>query len=205
MNQHISENAKSTSAPKVGFVSLGCAKALTDSELILTQLSAEGYQTVKTFAGADLVIVNTCGFIDDAVKESLDTIGEALAENGKVIVTGCLGAKAGEGGSNLIRQMHPSVLAVTGPQATQEVMDAVHANLPKPHDPFVDLIPNAFGSAGIKLTPGTTRTSKSAKAATIAARFASFRRCVVIWFPVRLEMCSKKRKPCLKAVSKSCW
>ncbi len=153
MNQHISENAKSTSAPKVGFVSLGCAKALTDSELILTQLSAEGYQTVKTFAGADLVIVNTCGFIDDAVKESLDTIGEALAENGKVIVTGCLGAKAGEGGSNLIRQMHPSVLAVTGPQATQEVMDAVHANLPKPHDPFVDLIPNAFGSAGIKLTP----------------------------------------------------
>ncbi len=142
-----------SAAPKVGFVSLGCAKALTDSELILTQLSAEGYQTVKTFAGADLVIVNTCGFIDDAVKESLDTIGEALAENGKVIVTGCLGAKAGEGGDNLVRQMHPSVLAVTGPQATQEVMDAVHAHLPKPHDPFVDLVPNAFGSAGIKLTP----------------------------------------------------
>lgn len=140
-------------APKVGFVSLGCAKALTDSELILTQLSAEGYQTVKTFAGADLVIVNTCGFIDDAVKESLDTIGEALAENGKVIVTGCLGAKAGEGGSNLVQQMHPSVLAVTGPQATQQVMDAVHLHLPKPHDPFVDLVPNAFGSAGIKLTP----------------------------------------------------
>lgn len=142
-----------TVAPKVGFVSLGCAKALTDSELILTQLSAEGYQTVKTFQGADLVIVNTCGFIDDAVKESLDTIGEALAENGKVIVTGCLGAKAGEGGDNLVRQMHPSVLAVTGPQATQEVMDAVHANLPKPHDPFVDLVPNTFGIAGVKLTP----------------------------------------------------
>jgi ribosomal protein S12 methylthiotransferase len=140
-------------APKVGFVSLGCAKALTDSELILTQLSAEGYQTAKTFQGADLVIVNTCGFIDDAVKESLDTIGEALAENGKVIVTGCLGAKTGEGGDNLVRQMHPSVLAVTGPHATQEVMDAVHAHLPKPHDPFVDLIPSAFGSAGIKLTP----------------------------------------------------
>lgn len=140
-------------APKVGFVSLGCAKALTDSELILTQLSAEGYQTAKTFQGADLVIVNTCGFIDDAVKESLDTIGEALAENGKVIVTGCLGAKVGEGGGNLVRQMHPSVLAVTGPQATQEVMDAVHAYLPKPHDPFVDLIPNAFGVAGVKLTP----------------------------------------------------
>lgn len=147
------ENAQAPRAPKVGFVSLGCAKALTDSELILTQLNAEGYQTVKTFAGADLVIVNTCGFIDDAVKESLDTIGEALAANGKVIVTGCLGAKAGEGGDNLVRQMHPSVLAVTGPQATQEVMDAVHANLPKPHDPFVDLVPNAFGSAGIKLTP----------------------------------------------------
>lgn len=149
----MSENAKSVTAPKVGFVSLGCAKALTDSELILTQLNAEGYQTVKTFAGADLVIVNTCGFIDDAVKESLDTIGEALAANGKVIVTGCLGAKAGDDGDNLVRQMHPSVLAVTGPQATQEVMDAVHANLPKPHDPFVDLVPNAFGSAGIKLTP----------------------------------------------------
>jgi ribosomal protein S12 methylthiotransferase len=139
--------------PKVGFVSLGCPKALTDSELILTQLSAEGYQTSKTFEGADLVIVNTCGFIDDAVRESLDTIGEALAENGKVIVTGCLGAKAGEGGGNLVRQMHPSVLAGTGPHATREVMDAVHANLPKPHDPFVDLVPNAFGVAGIKLTP----------------------------------------------------
>ncbi|NDP37171.1 MAG: 30S ribosomal protein S12 methylthiotransferase RimO [Rhodoferax sp.] len=144
---------KSNTAPKVGFVSLGCAKALTDSELILTQLSAEGYQTSKTFQGADLVIVNTCGFIDDAVKESLDTIGEALAANGRVIVTGCLGAKSTEGGGNLVRQMHPSVLAVTGPQATQEVMDAVHANLPKPHDPFVDLVPNAFGVAGIKLTP----------------------------------------------------
>ena len=140
-------------APRIGFVSLGCPKALTDSELILTQLSAEGYQTAKTFEGADLVIVNTCGFIDDAVKESLDTIGEALAENGRVIVTGCLGAKTGEAGGNLVRQMHPSVLAVTGPHATQEVMDAVHANLPKPHDPFLDLVPNVFGTAGIKLTP----------------------------------------------------
>ena len=140
-------------APKVGFVSLGCPKALTDSELILTQLSAEGYQTTKTFAGADLVIVNTCGFIDDAVKESLDTIGEALAENGKVIVTGCLGARQAEGGSNLVMQMHPSVLAVTGPHATQEVMDAVHAHLPRPHDPFIDLVPNSFGEAGVKLTP----------------------------------------------------
>jgi ribosomal protein S12 methylthiotransferase len=136
-------------APKIGFVSLGCPKALTDSELILTQLRAEGYDTSKTFAGADLVIVNTCGFIDDAVKESLDTIGEALAENGKVIVTGCLGAKAGDGGGNLVQQMHPSVLAVTGPHATHEVMDAVHKHVPKPHDPFVDLVP----AQGIKLTP----------------------------------------------------
>jgi ribosomal protein S12 methylthiotransferase len=137
----------------VGFVSLGCPKALTDSELILTQLSAEGYQTSKTFEGADLVIVNTCGFIDDAVKESLDTISEALNVNGKVIVTGCLGAKEAEGGGNLVREIHPSVLAVTGPHATQEVMDAVHAHLPKPHDPFIDLMPNSFGVAGIKLTP----------------------------------------------------
>ena len=139
----------STSTPKVGFVSLGCPKALTDSELILTQLSAEGYATSKTFEGADLVIVNTCGFIDDAVKESLDTIGEALAANGKVIVTGCLGARTGEAGGNMVQQVHPAVLAVTGPHATQEVMDAVHAHLPKPHDPFVDLVP----AAGIKLTP----------------------------------------------------
>ncbi len=139
--------------PKIGFVSLGCPKNLTDSELILTQLSAEGYQTSKTFDGADLVIVNTCGFIDDPVKESLDTIAEALAENGKVIVTGCLGARTDKDGGNMVQQMHPSVLTVTGPQATQEVMDAVHRNLPKPHDPFVDLVPGAFGVAGIKLTP----------------------------------------------------
>ena len=149
--------AATARAPTVGFVSLGCPKALTDSELILTQLRAEGYETSKTFAGADLVIVNTCGFIDDAVKESLDTIGEALAENGRVIVTGCLGAKAGDAGGNLVRQMHPSVLAVTGPHATQEVMDAVHLHVPKPHDPFVDLVPAARGEfrgvAGIKLTP----------------------------------------------------
>ncbi len=147
MNQTSIERAGA--APKVGFVSLGCPKALTDSELILTQLSAEGYQTSKTFQGADLVIVNTCGFIDDAVKESLDTIGEALAENGKVIVTGCLGARQSEGGGNLVSNIHPSVLAVTGPHATQEVMDAVHKHLPKLHDPFLDLVP----PQGIKLTP----------------------------------------------------
>jgi len=151
--QALLSGTPSATAPKIGFVSLGCPKALTDSELILTQLSAEGYQTVKTFQGADLVIVNTCGFIDDAVRESLDTIGEALTENGKVIVTGCLGAKQAESGGNLVSQMHPSVLAVTGPHATQEVMDAVHAHLPKPHDPFVDLLPDAYGVAGLKLTP----------------------------------------------------
>ncbi len=141
-----------SAVPKIGFVSLGCPKALTDSELILTRLSAEGYATSKSYEGADLVIVNTCGFIDDAVRESLDAIGEALAANGKVVVTGCLGAKAGEGGGNLVRQMHPSVLAVTGPHATDEVMDAVHAHVPKPHDPFLDLVP-APPAIGIKLTP----------------------------------------------------
>ena len=134
---------------KVGFVSLGCPKALVDSELILTQLSAEGYETAKDYAGADLVIVNTCGFIDSAVEESLSAIGEALTENGKVIVTGCLGAKKNADGSDLITSIHPKVLAVTGPHATAEVLQAVHTHLPKPHDPFMDLVP----PAGIKLTP----------------------------------------------------
>ena len=134
---------------KVGFVSLGCPKALVDSELILTQLSAEGYETAKEYAGADLVIVNTCGFIDSAVEESLSAIGEALAENGKVIVTGCLGAKKNPDGSDLVKSIHPKVLAVTGPHATAEVLQAIHAHLPKPHDPFLDLVP----PAGVKLTP----------------------------------------------------
>jgi ribosomal protein S12 methylthiotransferase len=133
-------------APRVGFVSLGCPKALVDSEQIVTQLRAEGYAIAPTYDGADLVVVNTCGFIDAAVAESLDAIGEALAENGKVIVTGCLGAK--EGG-DFVRDVHPKVLAVTGPHATAEVMAAVHRHLPKPHDPFADLVP----PQGIKLTP----------------------------------------------------
>lgn len=141
-----------TNSPKIGFVSLGCPKALTDSERILTQLSAEGYATCKTLRGADLVIVNTCGFIDDAVKESLDSIGEALAENGRVIVTGCLGARSGDDGANFVRQLHPSVLAVTGPQATQELLDAVHQHLPPPHAPVTEA-PGGFGVAGVKLTP----------------------------------------------------
>ena len=132
--------------PRVGFVSLGCPKALVDSEQILTQLRVEGYVVAPSYDGADLVIVNTCGFIDAAVAESLDAIGEALHENGKVIVTGCLGAK---GGGEFVREAHPRVLAVTGPHATHEVMTAVHAHLPKPHDPFIDLVP----PQGIKLTP----------------------------------------------------
>ena len=135
--------------PRVGFVSLGCPKALVDSEQIITQLRAEGYEIAPNYVGADLVVVNTCGFIDSAVEESLGAIGEALAENGKVIVTGCLGAKAGDGGGNLIKQIHPKVLAVTGPHAKDEVMQHVHAHLPQPHDPFIDLVP----AAGIKLTP----------------------------------------------------
>ena len=133
-----------SSSPKVGFVSLGCPKALVDSEQILTQLRAEGYDIVPTYHDSDLVVVNTCGFIDSAVAESLDAIGEALSENGKVIVTGCLGAKG-----DVVQQTHPQVLAVTGPHALQEVMQHVHQHLPKPHDPYTDLIP----AQGIKLTP----------------------------------------------------
>jgi ribosomal protein S12 methylthiotransferase len=132
----------------VGFVSLGCPKALVDSELILTRLRAEGYATSPTYEDADLVIVNTCGFIDAAVQESLDAIGEALAENGKVIVTGCLGAKK-QAGETLVAKVHPKVLAVTGPHSAGEVLDHVHRHLPRPHDPYFDLLP----PAGIKLTP----------------------------------------------------
>jgi ribosomal protein S12 methylthiotransferase len=130
--------------PKVGFVSLGCPKALVDSEQILTRLRAEGYEVAPNYEGADLVVVNTCGFIDSAVDESLGAIGEALKHNGRVIVTGCLGAKG-----EVVKSAHPSVLAVTGPHAADEVMQAIHLHLPKPHDPFVDLVP----PQGIKLTP----------------------------------------------------
>ncbi|AUN95151.1 30S ribosomal protein S12 methylthiotransferase RimO [Pseudazoarcus pumilus] len=131
-------------APRVGFVSLGCPKATVDSENILTRLRAEGYEISASYDDADLVVVNTCGFIDAAVEESLDAIGEALAENGKVIVTGCLGAKEG-----VVQTAHPQVLAVTGPHATEEVMRAVHQHVPKPHEPFVDLVP----PQGVRLTP----------------------------------------------------
>ena len=137
------------SVPRVGFVSLGCPKAASDAEGILTRLRAEGYEVASQYAGADLVVVNTCGFIDAAVEESLDAIGEALAENGKVIVTGCLGAKKDASGRGIVEQVHPKVLAVTGPHATEEVMTAVHQYLPKPHDPFTDLVP----PQGVRLTP----------------------------------------------------
>src|SRR5690606_18485894 len=131
-------------APRVGFVSLGCPKALVDSERILTQLRVEGYELVQTYDDADAVVVNTCGFIDSAVAESLDAIGEAMAENGKVIVTGCLGKRA-----DVIREAHPGVLSISGPQDYASVMEAVHAAVPPRHDPFVDLLPDY----GLKLTP----------------------------------------------------
>ncbi|MBD3767541.1 MAG: 30S ribosomal protein S12 methylthiotransferase RimO [Gammaproteobacteria bacterium] len=137
--------SKATShAPKIGFVSLGCPKALVDSERILTQLRSEGYEISPDYSGSDLVVVNTCGFIDSAVAESLDTIGEALNENGKVIVTGCLGARP-----EVIMAEHPQVLAISGAAAYEQVMNHVHTHVPKPHDPFLDLLPNT----GVKLTP----------------------------------------------------
>src|SRR5690348_9980164 len=131
-------------APKVSFVSLGCPKALVDSERIITRLRAEGYALSREHKGADLVIVNTCGFLDSAQAESLDAIGEALAENGKVIVTGCMGAEP-----ESITAAHPGVLAVTGPQQYESVLEAVHRAVPPKHDPFLDLVP----PEGIKLTP----------------------------------------------------
>ncbi|CAE6729846.1 30S ribosomal protein S12 methylthiotransferase RimO [Candidatus Nitrotoga fabula] len=136
--------SKPNTVPRVGFVSLGCPKATVDSEHILTRLRAEGYIISPNYADSDLVIVNTCGFIDSAITESLEAIGEALVENGKVIVTGCLGAKG-----NVVKEAHPKVLAVTGPHATDEVMEAIHAHLPRLHDPYSDLVP----PQGIRLTP----------------------------------------------------
>ena len=134
----------SKATQKIGFVSLGCPKALVDSERILTQLKVEGYEIVPSYGAADAVVVNTCGFIDAAVQESLDAIGEALHENGKVIVTGCLGKR-----SELIREAYPDVLAITGPQDYGSVMNAVHAALPPKRNPLLDIIPDT----GVKLTP----------------------------------------------------
>jgi ribosomal protein S12 methylthiotransferase len=149
----MSESAKSTPrvkaatgavAPKVGFVSLGCPKALVDSERIITRLRAEGYELSPDYAGADVVVVNTCGFLDSAKQESLDAIGEALAENGRVVVTGCFGVEEAR-----IRDAYPDVLAVTGPHQYEQVVRAVHAAAPAPHDPFLDLVP----AEGLRLTP----------------------------------------------------
>jgi ribosomal protein S12 methylthiotransferase len=134
----------SKTQPKIGFVSLGCPKAASDSELILTSMQAEGYELTPSYQEADLVVVNTCGFIDSAVAESLEAIGEALQENGKVIVTGCLGAKG-----DIVQRTHPKVLAVTGPHETEAVMNAVHQHLPRLHDPYTDLVP----PQGVRLTP----------------------------------------------------
>ena len=133
-----------TTAPKVSFVSLGCPKALVDSERIITRLRAEGYELTKTHAGSDLVVVNTCGFLDSAKAESLEAIGTAMGENGRVIVTGCMGAEPEQ-----IRERFPNVLAITGPQAYESVMNAVHEAAPPAHQPFLDLVPEQ----GIKLTP----------------------------------------------------
>ena len=140
----MSLDAEAKAAPKISFVSLGCPKALVDSERIITQLRAQGYELTKVHAGADAVIVNTCGFLDSAKAESLAAIGAALKENGKVIVTGCMGAEP-----DIIRDTFPNVLAITGPQAYESVVGAVHKAVPAPHDPFVDLVPDQ----GIKLTP----------------------------------------------------
>ncbi len=140
----VAKSKRPSAERRVGFVSLGCPKALVDSEQILTQLRAEGYDVVPTYRDADLVVVNTCGFIDSAIEESLDAIGEAMEFNGRVIVTGCLGAQG-----DVVSKAHPGVLAVTGPHATAAVMSAVHEHLPKPHDPYTDLVP----PQGIKLTP----------------------------------------------------
>jgi ribosomal protein S12 methylthiotransferase len=138
------DNAKTAAVPKVGFVSLGCPKALVDSERIITKLRSEGYQVAGDYAGADVVVVNTCGFLDSAKQESLDAIGEAMASNGRVIVTGCMGVEEGR-----IRAAHPGVLAVTGPHQYEQVVSAVHDAVPPLHDPYVDLVP----PEGLRLTP----------------------------------------------------
>ncbi|MDM8560306.1 30S ribosomal protein S12 methylthiotransferase RimO [Candidatus Parabeggiatoa sp. HSG14] len=148
--------------PKIGFISLGCPKATVDSERILTQLRAEGYLMTPSYKDAHLVVVNTCGFIDDAVEESLDAIGEALAENGKVIVTGCLGARG-----EIVQETFPKVLAVTGPNALDEVMTIIHTELPPQHDPYSDLVP----PGGIKLTPRHYAYLKIAEGCNQKCRF----------------------------------
>jgi ribosomal protein S12 methylthiotransferase len=186
-----------TPQPKIGFVSLGCPKNLVDSERILTELRTEGYDVVPSYDNADMVIVNTCGFIDSAVQESLEAIGEALKENGKVIVTGCLGAKEDQ-----IREVHPKVLEITGPHSYEQVLEHVHHYAPKPkHNPFLSLVPEQ----GVKLTPRHYAYLKFPKAATIAAPSASSRQCAAIWSAVRLAKCWRKPNAWPTPASKSCW
>ena len=165
-------NSEQKTNSKVGFISLGCPKALVDSERILTQLKLDGYDVVPEYEGADVVVVNTCGFIDSAKQESLDTINEAMAENGKVIVTGCMGKGTD---AETIKQAHPSILKVTGPAAYEEVVEAVHDWVPpsKEHDPFIDLVPEQ----GVKLTPRHYAYLKYPKAVTTIAASALFPIC----------------------------
>ena len=170
-----------TARQTIGFVSLGCPKATVDSERILTQLRIEGYEMVGGYEDADLVIVNTCGFIDEAIEESLEAIDEALEQNGRVIVTGCLGAKA-----ELLTQNFPDLLAITGPHDYQAVMNAVHRALPPAHDPIDRSGAAARASPD---TESTLPTSRSPKAATTNAAFASFRACAVVCAAGRSAMC----------------
>jgi ribosomal protein S12 methylthiotransferase len=165
-------SAAQKQVPKIGIVSLGCPKALVDSERILTHLRAEGYALSPDYAGADVVIVNTCGFLDSARDESLDAIGEAMAENGKVVVTGCLGATPEK-----ITEQYPNVLAITGPQQYESVIEAVHKAVPPLHDPYVDLVPPKVSSSRRAIMP----ISRFRKAVTTAAPSASFRPCGVTW------------------------
>ena len=186
----------STPNPTVGFVSLGCPKALVDSERILTQLRVEGYDLVQAYDDADVVVVNTCGFIDSAVAESLDAIGEAMAENGKVIVTGCLGKRA-----DVIREAHPGVLSISGPQDYTSVMDAVHAAVPPAHDPFVDLLPDY----GLKLTPKHYAYLKISGGCNHRCSFCIIRRCAATWCRVRSTRCCAKPSAWSPVACASCW
>ena len=183
-------------APRIGFVSLGCPKALVDSERILSRLRAEGYETAGDYAGADVVVVNTCGFLDSAREESLQAIGEALAENGRVIVTGCLGAEA-----DTIRAAHPNVLAVTGPHQYEAVVAAVHEAVPPPHDPFVNLIP----PQGIKLTPRHYAYLKISEGCNHRCSFCIIpQTCAATWSAAPPATCSPKQSGSRAPACASC-
>ncbi len=180
----------------IGFISLGCPKALVDSERILTQLRSEGYDIVPSYDSADVVVVNTCGFIDSAVTESLDAIGEAMNQNGKVIVTGCLGKRPEQ-----IREAYPNVLAVSGPQDYHSVMEAVHEALPPKHDPFVDLVPDY----GIKLTPRHYAYLKISEGCNHKCSFCIIRRCAASWSRARSTRCCVRPSAWCVVACASCW